>query len=153
MDVNGDVKYEVNGRWNEQLNIKDMRTCLEEPIWKADPKPPNSDRQYGFGLFTLNMNYMDEDMKKYLPPTDTRRRRDQRLMEEGKIEEAAAEKHRLEEKQRAIRKQREAQGLHHKPLYFVEYQDEHCGEKSYKFNDVYWEKRRKNDWRDSPDLF
>jgi hypothetical protein len=29
-------------------------------------------------------------------------------MEEGKIEQAAAEKHRLEEKQRAIRKQREA---------------------------------------------
>lgn len=44
------------------------------------------------------MNQLDEDMKKYLPPTDTRRRGDQRYMEEGKMDLAAAEKHRLEEK-------------------------------------------------------
>ena len=74
-------------------------------------------------------------------------------MEEGKIDKAAAEKHRLEEKQRAVRKQREAQGIHYKPIYFVEYHDEHSGEKSYKFNDTYWEKRKKNDWHDSQDLF
>ena len=43
-------------------------------------------------------------MKEYLPPTDSRLRLDQRYMEEGKYDIAAAEKHRIEEKQRAVRK-------------------------------------------------
>lgn len=50
---------------------------------------------------------MDEEMKKTLPPTDSRRRGDQRLMEEGKYDLATNEKLRLEEKQRAARKIRE----------------------------------------------
>lgn len=41
---------------------------------------------------------MDEHMKKTLPPTDTRRRLDQKFMEEGDYDKAADEKHRLEEK-------------------------------------------------------
>jgi len=31
---------------------------------------------YGFGYFACNLNYVDEEMKKTLPPTDTRRRPD-----------------------------------------------------------------------------
>jgi hypothetical protein len=76
MDVNGDTKFEVSGRWNESLSIKDLSTGREEVIWNVDPKPTNADRMYGFGMYTINLNYMDEDMKKYLPPTDTRRRND-----------------------------------------------------------------------------
>jgi hypothetical protein len=53
---------------------------------------------YFFTKFACNLNYIDEEMKKTLPPTDCRRRGDQRLMEEAKFDPAAAEKHRLEEK-------------------------------------------------------
>ena len=42
-------------------------------------------------------------------PTDSRNRPDQRLMEEGEWDEANAEKLRLEEKQRATRRRREAE--------------------------------------------
>lgn len=41
-------------------------------------------------------------------PTDSRLRPDQRLMEEGRWEEANKEKLRLEEKQRAVRRKKEA---------------------------------------------
>lgn len=41
-------------------------------------------------------------------PTDSRNRPDQRLMEEGKWDEANAVKIELEEKQRAARRQRES---------------------------------------------
>lgn len=41
--------------------------------------------------------------------TDSRLRPDQRLMEEGRWDEANAEKQRLEEKQRAVRRRREAE--------------------------------------------
>jgi len=41
----------------------------------------------------------------------------------------------------------------YKPAYFTEIEDEICGEKAYKFNNNYWDKRKNNDWQDSPDLF
>jgi len=88
----------VKGLWNDHLNLIDKKTGREEAIFKADPKPPNYERQYAFGYYTINLNYIDDEMKKYLPPTDCRRRMDQRLMEEGKLDLAAAEKHRLEQK-------------------------------------------------------
>ena len=53
---------------------------------------------YGFSNFSINLNYCDDEMRKTLPPTDTRRRPDQRYMEEGNYDMAAEEKHRLEEK-------------------------------------------------------
>lgn len=46
-------------------------------------------------------------MEEGLAPTDSRKRPDQRLMEEGKWDEANDEKLRLEEKQRTARRQRE----------------------------------------------
>ena len=52
----------------------------------------------------LNMNYINDAMKKVIAPTDTRLRGDQRLWEEGKEEEAGEEKVRLEVKQRKARK-------------------------------------------------
>jgi hypothetical protein len=67
-------------------------------VWRADPRNPTAERQYGFGYYTINLNYFSEEMKKYLAPTDSRLRLDQRYMEEGKYEMASAEKHRLEEK-------------------------------------------------------
>lgn len=42
-----------------------------------------------------------------IAPTDSRLRPDQRLMEDGRWDEANAEKLRLEEKQRAVRRARE----------------------------------------------
>jgi len=39
-----------------------------------------------------------------LPPTDSRFRPDQRALENGNYEVASNEKHRLEEKQRAVRR-------------------------------------------------
>ena len=87
--------------------MKNIQTGKEEQVFKADPKPPLFERMYGFSLYSINLNYLNEEMKKALPPTDTRRRPDQRLMEEGDYDRAAEEKHRLEEKQRGVRKYRE----------------------------------------------
>lgn len=42
-------------------------------------------------------------MQDYLAPTDSRRRPDQRLLEEGRFDEANEEKLRLEQRQREVR--------------------------------------------------
>ena len=98
LDANSKPRYEIEGKWNEGLSIKNISTGKEEQILKVLPKPENSIRMYGFSKFSCNMNYIDDEMRQSLPPTDCRRRNDQRLMEEGDYDKAADEKHRLEEK-------------------------------------------------------
>lgn len=58
---------------------------------------------YYFSTLALTLNEPEEEVA----PTDSRRRPDQRLMEEGQWDEANAEKQRLEEKQRSSRRERE----------------------------------------------
>lgn len=42
IDANGDVKFEVSGRWNEYLNVKDLSTGIDENVWKVIPILPNA---------------------------------------------------------------------------------------------------------------
>ncbi len=108
---------------------------------------------YFFTKYACNLNYIDEEMKKSLPLTDCRRRPDQRLMEEANFDQAAAEKHRLEEKQRAVRKHREKNHIEYKCKYFEQVLDSISGEMMYKYNGKYWEMRKKMDYGDMPDLY
>lgn len=66
---------------------------------------PDSDRYYNFTELACQLNEPEPGVA----PSDTRNRPDQRLMENGLWDEANIEKVRLEEKQRAARKVREAE--------------------------------------------
>ena len=65
---------------------------------------------FGFEMISVNLNYINEELRQQLPPCDTRLRGDQRLFEEGQVDEADEEKIRLEVKQRKARKLREDAG-------------------------------------------
>lgn len=65
----------------------------------------NAENMYYFSALALTLNELEEGVGL----TDSRLRPDQRLMEEGRWDEANAEKQRLEEKQRAVRRRREAE--------------------------------------------
>lgn len=60
---------------------------------------------YFFSSLALTLNEEEDGVCM----TDSRLRPDQRLMEEGRWDEANMEKQRLEEKQRAVRRRREAE--------------------------------------------
>ena len=92
-------------------------------------------------------------MLRTLPPTDCRRRTDQKLMEEGNYDKAAEEKQKLEEKQRTVRKQMEKMGIEYNPRYFEQVDDLYSGGKMYQFNNTYWKRRKNLDYADLPDLF
>ena len=62
---------------------------------------------YYFSELALTLNAWEAGTA----PTDSRLRPDQRLMENGRWDEANAEKQRLEEKQRLARKKREAEAV------------------------------------------
>lgn len=62
---------------------------------------------YFFSSLALTLNEAEEGVA----PTDCRRRPDQRLMEDGRWDEANAAKQRLEEKQRIVRREREREAF------------------------------------------
>ena len=68
---------------------------------------------YFFTPFTMCLN--EQMLSSSLPPTDCRHRQDIRYLEKGALEDAAAEKHRLEEKQRVEARYRENE---YQPLWF-----------------------------------
>ena len=74
-------------------------------LWKKAPMPAESEKYYNFSRFACELNEMEDGVS----PTDSRLRPDQRLMEEGRWDEANTEKVRLEEKQREVRKRREVE--------------------------------------------
>ena len=82
-------------------------------LWRAHEPVPNCERQYGFTHFSMTLNEEDESVT---CPTDSRKRGDQRLLEDGLVDDASSEKYRLEEKQRAARRLREAREEKWKPV-------------------------------------
>lgn len=62
-----------------------------------------AETMYYFTALALTLNEPEEGVA----PTDSRLRPDQRLMEDGRWDEANSEKQRLEEKQRSVRRERE----------------------------------------------
>lgn len=76
------------------MKIKSFSCALRE----------NAENMYYFSSLALTLNEEQEGVC----VTDSRLRPDQRLMEAGRWDEANAEKQRLEEKQRATRRRREA---------------------------------------------
>ena len=104
----------------------------------------------------INLNYVNDDLMRILPPTDSRRRGDERLFEQGLDDEADEEKIRLEVKQRKARKIREDSGGVWVPNFFKQVPHPFIsGEMIYQFIEErnYFERRQNQDWQDLPDLF
>ena len=124
-------------------------------MWTKPPYPENADYMYGMTQYALQFNHLPDSLKPYLPPTDCRFRPDQRALENGDFKLAAAEKNRLEEKQRAVRKFNEKHGITPKPFYFDEYENpDDPGVTYYRYNGKYFEQDRKElNWARLPDLY
>jgi oxysterol-binding protein 1 len=103
--------------------------------------------------FVVTLNAVTEHLHPKLPPTDTRLRPDQRAMEDGEYDFAAIEKNRVEEKQRAARRAREAKGEDFKPKWFDKKIDEVTGEEYWETNGQYWKARERGDWSICDDIF
>ncbi|KAK9396339.1 oxysterol-binding protein-related protein 3 [Crotalus adamanteus] len=116
LDKNGKVVHRLFGKWHE--NIYCGASSSANCIWRANPMPKDYEQWYGFTQFALELNELDSISRPLLPPTDTRFRPDQRLLEEGNIEGAEIQKQRIEELQRARRKVLEESNIEHHPRFF-----------------------------------
>ena len=150
-DINGDVKFLLEGNWTDNIYIINNETKEKTIIWRIIPSKGKEDFYYQ--PYTFDLNNFTEEMKKALPPTDSRFRPDQRLMEYQDIDKAGDEKHRLEEEQRARAKQYKKDGFIPKPLYFDETYDDLTGELIYKYKGNYWDMRNNHQFENLPKIF
>uniref|UniRef100_A0A7N5JV75 Oxysterol-binding protein n=1 Tax=Ailuropoda melanoleuca TaxID=9646 RepID=A0A7N5JV75_AILME len=139
MDQEGKVVHRLFGKWHEGLycGVAPSAKC----IWRPGSMPTNYELYYGFTRFAIELNELDPVLKDLLPPTDARFRPDQRYLEEGNLEAAAAEKQRVEELQRSRRRYMEENNLEHIPKFFKKVIDANQRE-AWVSNDTYWELRK-----------
>ncbi|XP_070587937.1 oxysterol-binding protein-related protein 6 isoform X2 [Erythrolamprus reginae] len=139
MDQEGKVVHRLFGKWHEGLycGIGPSAKC----IWRPGSMPTNYEHYYGFTRFAIELNELDPALKDLLPKTDARFRPDQRYLEDGNLEAAAAEKQRLEELQRCRRRYLEENNEEHEPKFFKKFIEANQRE-AWVSNDTYWELRK-----------
>ena len=101
----------------------------------------------------LHDNLYKNNIVSVLPPTDSRLRKDQRLVEKRLMDLANKEKDRLEENQRKRHKKLEEEKIKYQPVYFSEVFDEKLNEYMYIFNGEYWEDRKNGNYSKLHDIF
>ncbi|XP_071572987.1 oxysterol-binding protein 1 isoform X2 [Temnothorax nylanderi] len=171
MNSNKEVKWVVQGTWDSKIEIAPVISTSgtpDNPVYKTGPyilawkrrlPPEDCEKYYSFTELACQLNEPEEGVA----PTDSRLRPDQRLMEDGRWDEANAEKLRLEEKQRAVRRAREleheraaAQGLPYEayePLWFKKKQDPYTDSRCFVYNGEYWDHKSRGDWSRCPNIF
>lgn len=123
-DKAGKVHGIINGTWDEFIEYAPVESntpagessesggfskavlVTGQPVqlWRVSPLPAEAEKMYNFTQFAVQLNDAPS-LEVNLCPTDCRLRPDQRLMEEGRWDEANAEKARLEDKQRFRRRE------------------------------------------------
>ncbi|XP_032420112.1 oxysterol-binding protein 1-like isoform X2 [Xiphophorus hellerii] len=180
MDKDGKAHYVLSGTWDEKMEFSRImqsskgengtegkqrtvyQTLKPKEIWRKNPLPEGAENMYYFSSLALTLNEPEEGVA----PTDSRRRPDQRLMEEGRWDEANAEKQRLEEKQRSTRRERERdsvkaiptpeEGAHpdnYQALWFEKIHDSVSGETLHVYKGGYWDAKEQGSWEMCPDIF
>ncbi|TMS15150.1 Oxysterol-binding protein-related protein 6 [Larimichthys crocea] len=139
LDRAGDVVHRFGGLWHEGIFCDTLPT--PKCIWKPNAQPDDQFDFYGFSRYARELNELTPDLEAVLPPTDTRYRPDQRLLEEGKVAEADKKKDEVEEKQRERRKEMAKRGEEHVPRFFRKALDE-AGREVWLTNDTYWNLRK-----------
>jgi hypothetical protein len=152
-DENDQEAYEIFGNCSKEIFYREINSEAETcKIWHFPKQPKNWEEMYSFTDFTLQLNILTDNMKERLPPTDWRFRPDQRFLEEGDLDQASAQKFRLEEKQRRRRNRNAELKFEPKPVYFNEEKD-NDGTITYVYNEKYWKDRQEGNWNHLPDLF
>lgn len=119
-------------------------------VWQVAPRPKVP---FNLTQFALTLNGIDDKLKPWLAPTDTRLRPDQRDMENGNYDRAADEKHRVEVKQRQARKYREEHKINYVPNWFIKKKHPVTGDLYWEYNGKYWPARKEHKLEGTGDIF
>ncbi|KAF7489040.1 Oxysterol-binding protein 1 [Sarcoptes scabiei] len=168
------IKWVLNGTWDNKMeackvvNTKQLISKNSKPlvetgtpklIWKRRMQPAKCEKMYNMTELAIQLNEPEENVA----PTDSRLRPDQRLMEEGKWDDANIVKNKLEEKQRATRRKREEEAetrategqpyVPYEPVWFKKTVDPITGNPVHMFTEEYWACKARQDWSRCPNIF
>ncbi|KFG32488.1 Oxysterol-binding protein, partial [Toxoplasma gondii p89] len=147
------LQHLIQGFW-DTVPVKEGSRRL---VWRPAVRPAHSDAYYGFGYLTMELNEVTAEYNPekgaVVAPTDSRFRPDQKLYEEGRVEEAIEEKTRLEEKQRSAARLRPRGEDDYDPLWFAKGEDPITHEPAWIYKGGYWEAKAEGGFPDSPDIF
>uniref|UniRef100_A0AAY4A5A0 Oxysterol-binding protein n=1 Tax=Denticeps clupeoides TaxID=299321 RepID=A0AAY4A5A0_9TELE len=135
LDQKGNIVHTLFGKWHEAMFCGDPPSA--NCVWRANSVPQNHEQYYGFTKFAIELNELKPEMKQLLPPTDTRLRPDQRLLEEGNVEGAEEQKQHIEQLQRDRRRVLEENNMIHQPRFFQKSQND-----MWVSNNTYWDLRK-----------
>jgi hypothetical protein len=96
----GAVEVRAEGKWTDSIKL----VPTGEVLWKVGPLVEREDKFCGFPVFSAQLSEMTAIEDGFLPATDSRLRPDRKLHELGDMNEAEEVKVRLEEEQRARRR-------------------------------------------------
>ncbi|KAJ3608189.1 hypothetical protein NHX12_025239, partial [Muraenolepis orangiensis] len=138
LDQSGSVVHRFGGLWHEGIYCDTLPTptC----IWKPNAQPKDYLLYYGFSAFAMELNELTPDLLPLLPPTDSRLRPDQRMLEDGLVDESDKKKDEVEEVQRGRRKVMTKRGEDHQPRFFKKAKDS-SGRDVWLTNGSYWKLR------------
>ncbi|KAJ3033480.1 hypothetical protein HDV00_006321 [Rhizophlyctis rosea] len=112
-DSKGEVRWEIFGRWDGEVLARPVgrygervrKAGLSVPLglWKRFPVPADAAENFNFTEFAVGMNELSPELRRVLPPTDSRLRPDQEAMERGAWDLANTGKEKLETYQRLRR--------------------------------------------------
>ncbi|GAV29779.1 hypothetical protein PMKS-003282 [Pichia membranifaciens] len=136
---NKPLSLSASGSWTNNIKMSNGKI-----IWQISDPLPQHEKKYGFTKFSCCLNNLDQ-IHKSCAPTDSRRRPDQRMYENGIVDDADELKQKLEENQRLRRKDPEGNEVVHVPAFFKKGATDldWCfihGEKGY------WNRRKHGDW-------
>jgi len=124
--TDGRTKVKIGGKWNESVRLVDGGgldwgdVTEGDDLWRHSMQPIKTNK-YGVTEFVMKMNDMTgKYFTEPLPNTDSRFREDRKAMEREDKEAAEIEKTKLENQQRALRREREEKGEQWVPIYFEE---------------------------------
>ncbi|CAJ0923643.1 unnamed protein product [Ranitomeya imitator] len=118
-------------------------------LWRISSRPSNSSQMYNFTNFAVALNELDKDMASILAPTDCRLRPDIRSMENGDLDVASNEKERLEEKQRASRRERAKTSEEWRTRWFTQGTNPHTKTSDWLYTGGYFDRS----FTDCPDIY
>lgn len=170
---NGVAEWIVGGKWNDKIYARKLEANSEESdgqkspevevessfshhenkpvlLWQIHDRPK---APFNLTPFAISLNALPDSLREWIAPTDTRLRPDQRAMEEFRYDDAAVEKRRVEEKQRAARREREEKNITYRPKWFTKEKHPVTGEDYYRPSLEYWRLRKDKKLADAGDIF
>ena len=75
-DADNTLKWKIEGSWWDKLSMKNVETGQEVSLFSELPMYPNHLKMFKFNHLSIQLNYIDSNLKSIICPTDSRYRGD-----------------------------------------------------------------------------